>query len=359
MTRVKALPFLLLLAITPLLSGCQWVVMSPSGYIAEQQKNLILIATGLMLLIIVPVMILTVLFAWKYRQSNKQADYDPDFHHSTKLEFAIWGAPIAIILVLGTVTWIATHRLDPYRPLTDIGPNTPVPAGVEPLRVQVVSLDWKWLFIYPEYDIATINELVAPVDRPIAFTITSSNLMNSFFVPALAGQIYAMAGMQTQLHAVVNEPGVFKGFSSNYTGHGFSYMHFKFHGVSDSEFDAWVAKARAADDVLTRSVYLDVERPSEGDPVRYFSRVDPGLFELIVNMCVPEGSRCMRDLMHDNSNRISGLGRMGNPEALAAARLEKALAADALCTPEVPQGLTLAGLSTPTSAFSAIKIFSE
>ncbi len=362
MQRVKALPLLLVLAMSPLLAGCQWVIMAPAGDIAVQQRDLILVATGLMLLIIVPVMVLTVLFAWKYRQSNRKADYDPDFHHSTKLEIAIWGAPVAIILVLGTITWIATHRLDPYAPLARIDAARPLAADVEPLRVEVVSLDWKWLFIYPQYGIATINELAAPVDRPIAFRITSSNLMNSFFVPALAGQIYAMAGMQTQLHAVVNEAGVFDGFSANYTGHGFSYMRFKFHGLSQDGFEAWVAKARASDDALTRAVYLDVERPSEADPVRYFSSVDAGLFLRIVNMCVPEGKACLRDIMRSDENRISGLGRMGNPAALASARLEKALAGDTLCTPQSPQGTgpaTLAGLPAVGGAPYGVRIFSE
>ncbi|MFD2248766.1 ubiquinol oxidase subunit II [Pseudochelatococcus lubricantis] len=365
MPRVKALPLVSLLAISPLLSGCQWVVMAPAGDIATQQKDLILVSTGLMLLIILPVMALTLLFAWKYRQSNRSATYDPDFHHSTKLEFAIWGAPIAIILVLGTVTWIATHRLDPYRPLERLDANRPVPEDMEPLRVQVVSLDWKWMFIYPQYGIATINELAAPVDRPISFTITSSNLMNSFYVPALAGQIYAMAGMQTKLHAVINKEGVFDGFSANYTGHGFSHMRFKFHGLSDNDFGAWVANARASGNALTRAAYLDIARPSEAEPVRYFKSVDGDLFYRIVNMCVPEGKECMMDIMHKDANRISGLGRMGNPAALALARLEKALA-DNLCTPGSEPATALAvvadlaaGNRRMSAAPAATRIFSE
>jgi cytochrome o ubiquinol oxidase subunit 2 len=341
MPRIKARSLLSLLAIAPVLSGCQWVVMSPAGDIATQQKDLILFATGLMLLIILPVMALTLLFAWKYRQSNKEAAYEPDWHHSNRLEAIIWGAPIAIILVLGTATWIGTHRLDPYRPLERIDAARPIPPDSEPLQVQVVSLDWKWLFIYPQYGIATINELAAPVDRPISFTITSSNLMNSFFVPALAGQIYAMAGMQTKLHAVINEAGVFDGFSANYTGHGFSHMRFKFHGLDDEAFGAWVAKARASQDALTRAAYLEIARPSEAEPVRRFGTFDADLFDRIVNLCVPEGTTCMKDIMHKDRERISGLGRMGNPAALAEARLEKALA-DSLCTTDAPQGPTLA-----------------
>ncbi len=198
-----------LLAVMPLLAvlcGCNFVVLDPSGDIAVQQRDLILISTGLMLLIIIPVMVLTALFAWRYRQSNTAAKYDPEWHHSTKLELVIWSAPLAIIICLGAITWMATHLLDPYRPLSRIASDRPLPANVKPLEVQVVALDWKWLFIYPEFGIATVNEMAAPVDRPVTFSLTSSSVMNSFFVPALAGQIYTMPGMETKLHAVINAP---------------------------------------------------------------------------------------------------------------------------------------------------------
>ena len=173
-----------------LLTGCNLVVMDPSGDIASQQADLIVVSTILMLIIILPVMALTVFFAWKYRQSNKDAEYDPEWHHSTKLEIVIWSAPLAIIIALCAITWVSTHTLYPYRPLDRIDAERPLEKDHKPMVVEVVSLDWKWLFIYPEQGIATINELAAPIDTPIQFKITSSGIMNSFYVPALAGMIY-------------------------------------------------------------------------------------------------------------------------------------------------------------------------
>ena len=206
----------LLLPTAALLAGCHTVLMSPSGDLALQQRNLIIDSVLLMLLIIVPVIALTLLFAWHFRASNKKADYDPDWDHSTMLELLIWSAPLLIIIALGALTWVSTHKLDPYRPLDRIADGRPVPADVKPLTVVVVALDWKWLFIYPEQGIAAVNDLAAPVDRPIQFKITASSVMNSFFIPALAGQIYAMPNMETQLQAVMNKPGDFEGFSANY-----------------------------------------------------------------------------------------------------------------------------------------------
>ena len=200
--------------------------MNPSGDIANQQGRLIVVSTVLMLIIIIPVIALTIFFAWRYRQSNKEADYSPDWDHSTQLELAIWAAPLLIIIALGAITWISTHTLDPYRPLSRLDAERPVPAEAKPLVVEVVALDWKWLFIYPEQGFATVNEMAAPVDRPITFKITATSVMNSFFIPALAGQIYAMPGMETKLHAVINKPGEFEGFSANYSGAGFSGMRF-------------------------------------------------------------------------------------------------------------------------------------
>jgi cytochrome o ubiquinol oxidase subunit 2 len=269
------------------------VTMDPAGDIAMQQRDLILFSTGLMLLIIVPVIAATLFFAWKYRASNTTARYEPDWHHSTRLEMLIWGAPLAIILVLGTVTWVTTHTLDPYRPLDRLAANRPIPAGTKPLRVEVVALDWKWLFIYPDLGVATVNELAAPVDTPIEFRITASSVMNSFSVPALAGQIYAMPGMQTQLHAVANKPGTYEGLSSNYSGAGFSGMHFRFEAMRSADFDRWVAGMRAAPPQLTRADYLALARPSAEEPVRRYGRVEPDLFQAIVGQCVEPGSSCM------------------------------------------------------------------
>lgn len=289
------------LVILPLLlalAGCDLVVMSPSGDIAVQQRDLIIVSVLLMLLIIIPVICLTLFFAWRYRQSNTSATYDPEWHHSTRLEVVIWSAPLAIIIALGAITWISTHKLDPFRPLDRIDAERSIPADVKPLTVQVVALDWKWLFFYPELGIATVNELAAPVDVPINFEITASSVMNSFYIPALAGQIYAMPGMETKLHAVINKEGVYQGFSANYSGAGFSHMRFKFHGFNQQGFDAWVAQVKNQGTALNRDAYMKLVRPSEREPVRYFASADSDLFDAIVNMCAQPGKMCANEMMH-------------------------------------------------------------
>lgn len=290
---------LLLAPALALLSGCNAVLLSPSGDVAVQQRDLIIWSTVLMLIIIVPVIALTLLFAWRYRASNRDAAYDPEWDHSTMLELVIWACPLLIIIALGALTWVSTHKLDPYRPLDRVAEGRPVAADVRPLVVQVVALDWKWLFLYPEQGIATVNELAAPVDRPIEFRITASTVMNSFFVPALAGQVYAMPGMETQLQAVINEPGAFEGLSANYSGAGFSGMRFTFHGMTVQDFDHWVQQVRTEGSagVLSREAYLKLEQPSEREPVRRYTSVAPDLYDAIVNRCVEPGRMCMKDIM--------------------------------------------------------------
>jgi len=287
-----------------LLAGCDWVVLNPSGDIAAQQGQLIVVSTLLMLLIIVPVIALTILFAWRYRKGNTEAKYDPDWDHSTQLELVIWGAPLLIIIALGLITWISTHKLDPYRPLDRLDANRPISAAAEPLTIEVVALDWKWLFIYPEQGIATINELATPVDVPIRFKITASTVMNSFYIPALAGQIYAMPGMETQLNAVINEPGTFDGFSANFSGAGFSHIRFKYHGMDVADFDQWVKDAKKNGSTLDRAVYTQLEQPSEREPVRHFGKVAPDLYHAVLNRCVAEGTVCMNKIMHEDANRM-------------------------------------------------------
>ena len=283
------------LALVPLmaaLSGCNLVVLNPSGDVAQQQGDLVVISTLLMLIIIVPVMALTVLFAWRYRQSNTKARYEPEWDHSTQLELVIWAAPLLIIICLGALTYMTSHLLDPYRPIDRIAANRPVDSSAKTLEVNVVALDWKWLFIYPEFGIASVNELAAPVDRPIRFNITASTVMNSFYIPALAGQVYAMPGMQTQLNAVINKAGTYKGFSANYSGAGFSQMRFNFQGLSHDGFEKWVADVKAGGGSLDRTGYLQLEKPSVNDPVRRFGSVDAGLYKAILGMCVEPGKPC-------------------------------------------------------------------
>ena len=275
-----------------LLSGCQMVVLNPSGDIASQQSHLLAVATGLMLIIVIPVICMTVFFAYRYRATNQQATYAPDWDHSTRLELVIWGGPLLIIIALGLVTWITTHTLDPYRPLDRIKANQPVAANVRPITVEVVALDWKWLFIYPDLGIATVNELAAPVDVPITFKITASTVMNSFYIPALAGQIYAMPSMQTKLHAVINHPGVYDGFSANYSGAGFSKMRFKFKGMVPGDFDAWVESVKATNDNLTQEAYLRLEKPSIGNPVKHFGTVSPRLYDAVISRSMANNDIC-------------------------------------------------------------------
>ncbi len=308
---LSRLRILLLLPLVALLGGCNFVVMNPAGDIAVQQRDLVVVSVVLMLLIIIPVMALTVFFAWKYRQSNTAAQYEPDWDHSTHLELVIWAMPLLIIICLGAVTWSSTHLLDPYRRLDRIAPGQAATLN-DPLVVEVVALDWKWLFIYPEYGVAAVNELAAPVDRQIRFKITGTTVMNSFYIPALAGQIYAMPGMETKLHAVINKPGKYEGFSANYSGAGFSNMRFAFHGVDQAGFDAWIAKAKGSQDKLSRDVYLELEKPSEKVPVKLYNSVDADLYKLILNQCAQPGKMCMSEMMAIDSKGGMGLASARN-----------------------------------------------
>lgn len=295
---MKYVKHALLISIASLLCGCNLVVMSPSGDIAQQQSDLIIYSTILMLIVVLPVMALTAFFAFKYRASNKNAAYEPDWHHSTSLEIVIWAVPMAIILCLAGLTWVATHRLDPYKPLERISADKPVDESVEPLVIQAVAMDWKWLFVYPEYGIAVVNEAAAPVDRPIKFEITSSTVMNSMYIPALAGQIYAMAGMQTELNAVINKAGDYRGFGANYSGLGFSHMDFDFRGLDHDGFDGWVEKVRSeGGKEMSRQAFLQLDQPSIDNPVTYYSSVDGELWEAIINQCVNKNDLCQNDMM--------------------------------------------------------------
>lgn len=291
------------LAATAALSGCsKLVVLNPAGDVAAQQGHMVIVATVLMLIIIVPVIALIILFAWKYRQGNAEAVYEPDWHHSATLELVIWTVPLLIIIALGAVTWIGTHKLDPYRKLDRIDASRPVASGAEPLEVEVVAMDWKWLFFYPQYGIATVNELAAPVDRPISFKLTSTSTMNAFYVPDLAGMIYAMPGMQTELNAVINQAGVYQGMSSHYSGVGFSGMTFKFHGLAQGDFDKWVQSVKSDGKALDRATYLELAKPSERDPVQRFASVQSGLYNKVLNRCVEEGKMCMHHMMAIDEN---------------------------------------------------------
>lgn len=295
--RKMVLPALLLL-----LCGCSSEVLDPAGDIARQQLNIILFSTALMSLIIVPVLVLIVVFAWRYRKGSG-ATYDPNFDHSTVLELAIWSAPLMIIIALGALTWSSTHLLDPFRPLPpDTSSLTDTAAGAAArkpatLVVQVVSLDWKWLFIYPEQGVATVNELVLPINRPVRFDITSTNMMNAFYAPTLAGMIYAMPGMRSQMHAILRRTGDFQGYSANYSGAGFSDMRFRLRGVDERGFGRWLAETRASGRTLPLSAYRELVKPSEKVPVIRYSGVDSDLYRRILERCIDPGAICIGEMM--------------------------------------------------------------
>ena len=267
--------------------------MNPAGDVARQEAHLILWSTGLMLLIILPVLAMTGLFAWRYRSTNDEATYAPDWDHSTSLELVIWAAPLMIVIALGALTWVGTHTLDPYRPLERTAPGRPLAKGAKPLEVDVVSLDWKWLFIYPEQGIATVNRLVVPVDRPVRFKMTSSSVMNTLWIPSMAGMIYTMPGMETTLNAVLNRAGRYDGRSGHYSGAGFSGMTFAAYALPEAQFGRWVDDVRAMPARLTRGSYLTLERPSYDVVPFGMGGVERGLYRRIVAMCVAPGTNCM------------------------------------------------------------------
>ena len=259
---------------TLLLGGCNWTLLNPVGQVGIEERNLIITATLLMLLVVVPVIAMTFIFAWKYRASNKDATYAPKWSHSTKIEVVIWTVPILIILALGVLTYKSTHALDPYRPLE---------SDVKPLTIEVVAMDWKWLFIYPEQGIATVNKIVFPANTPINFRITSDTVMNSFFIPGLGGQIYAMAGMTTKLHLIANHKAEMDGISANYSGAGFTGMKFKAIATSQADFDAWVNEVKASPKQLDQAEYAALSKPSQNNPVALYSSYAPNLFQTIID----------------------------------------------------------------------------
>ena len=263
-------------------------LLDPVGQIGVDEKNLIITATLLMLLVVVPVILMTLVFAWKYRASNKNATYAPKWSHSTKIEVVIWTVPILIIIALGVITYKSTHALDPYRPIE---------SDVKPVTIEVVAMDWKWLFIYPEQGIATVNKIVFPANTPVNFRITSDTVMNSFFIPGLGGQIYAMAGMQTKLHLIANKNAELDGISANYSGAGFTGMKFKAIATSQAEFDAWVSEVKASPKQLDTAEYEALTKPSQNNPVELYSSVKPNLFQTIIDKY--EGMKPGKPVQHE------------------------------------------------------------
>jgi cytochrome o ubiquinol oxidase subunit 2 len=215
---------------------------------------------------------MTFWFSWRYRASNRRARYEPDWE-SSKLDVATWIVPGLIVASLGVHVWLSTHALDPYKPLQ---------SPAKPVQIQAIAQDWKWLFVYPEQGIASVNEMAFPSTVPVSLKITSDTVMNSFFIPALAGQIYAMAGMQTRLNLSANEPGRFVGRNTQYSGRGFSDQHFAAVAKTPADFEAWVARIKASPQKLDAAAYAELARPSAAHPVTYYSDVAPGLFDAII-----------------------------------------------------------------------------
>lgn len=324
--RQTTLAVLSLLVMATVLTGCggDYVLINPEGTVSQGLSSLMLTAIYIMLLVVIPSIIMAIWFGWKYRSSNKDADYHPSWAHSTTIEIVVWGVPIIIIAYLAYLAWYGSHEYDPYKSRA-ANPS-------DDLIIQVIAEQFKWVFIYPEQQIATINEVRFPEKQPLGFRITSNFTMNSFFIPKLAGQIYAMAGMQTQLHMIANNTGVYRGFSANYSGYGFSQMHFKAHSVTAPEFEQWVQAIKngqgnriVVDDKGTTAIQkgtldqaelrsirdgnrskhqiegivVQAERsgdtkaleeakamkpfPNAPTPVTYYSSVEPNLFKTVIN----------------------------------------------------------------------------
>ncbi|MEC7729621.1 MAG: ubiquinol oxidase subunit II [Pseudomonadota bacterium] len=274
---LRALGALTVALLPLLLSGCSSALMDPKGQVGEEQRVLIITAFVLMLIVVIPVIVMTLLFAYRYRESNSEASYTPDWAHSTAIEVVVWLIPCLIIVVLAILTWITSHSLDPMRPIT-------ADNSEDAVEIQAVSLDWKWLFIYPEQGIASVNEVAFPVGKPVHFSITSGSVMNSFWIPTLGSQIYAMAGMDSGLYLISDEQGTFAGRSTNYSGAGFSEMTFDARSLSQSRFNEWVTKVQQSDDSLSFSQgYQQLAEPSVSEPVRYFSEVSPELYQNILD----------------------------------------------------------------------------
>lgn len=255
------------------LSGCGMDVLHPQGPVGNREVSLLVISSLAMLIVVIPAIFLTVLFAWRYRASRNNPDYDPNFKYSRKIDLTVWLVPLAIVCFLTVLDWRSTVALDPYQPL---------PGKAPVLHVQVISLDWKWLFIYPDQHIAAVNQLEFPAGTQVDFSITSDTVMNVFFIPQLGSQIYSMAGMVTKLHLLAKNPGTYRGLSANFSGAGFPGMHFQAKAVDAQQFAAWVTHAQASPTVLNMKNFQYLAGPSANDPVSYYGNVTPGLFNRLV-----------------------------------------------------------------------------
>jgi cytochrome o ubiquinol oxidase subunit 2 len=261
-----------------ILGGCSEGVLDPQGPIASAQRLILFNATGIMLAIVIPTMLATLAVAFWYRASNARATHLPEFRYSGRIELLVWSIPIMTVLLVGGVAWVGSYDLDPPRPIA---------SAVKPLKVQVVALDWKWLFIYPEQSVASVNLLMIPVATPVSFELTSSGVMNSFFVPQLGSQIYTMANMVTRLNLKADHPGKYRGFSAQFSGDGFADMYFTTDAVPAERFEQWVAATRNTGTALNAQSYIDLAKPSKAVRPFTYREVAPDLFSHILSSATP------------------------------------------------------------------------
>jgi cytochrome o ubiquinol oxidase subunit 2 len=265
------------------------VLLNPKGSVGERQRDLFIFTAILSMVVIIPVYMMAITIAWKYREGNTKAKYTPDWDHHNVLETIWWGIPGVIILVLAIVAWNTSHSLDPFKPLA---------SHTKPLRIQVVALEWKWLFIYPEQQIATVNYLQIPKDTPINLEITSDAPMNSFWIPKLGGQVYAMSGMKTQLHLQANEVGIYDGSSANLSGEGFSGMRFKAKATDQRNFDKWLEEVANKPTALDKDEYAKLAKPSENVKPAYYAIAQNGLFDSVVDKYMAHGDVDHHEELH-------------------------------------------------------------
>jgi cytochrome o ubiquinol oxidase subunit II len=255
------------------LGACSSGVLDPHGPVGGAERTILFNATAIMLAVVIPVIICTGLFAWWFRAGNRRARRLPDWSYAGRIEFVVWAIPALVILFLGGIAWIGSHDLDPQAPLA---------GSAQPIDIEVVSLEWKWLFIYPSLGVASVNRVVVPVGTPLRFRLTSSGVMNSFFIPQLGSQIYTMAGMTTNLNLQAGDPGTFEGLSAQFSGEGFSDMRFQVLAVPAGDFAQWITETRAHGNPLDEERYAQLALPSQKDPATTFGTVSGGLFEAIV-----------------------------------------------------------------------------
>jgi cytochrome o ubiquinol oxidase subunit II len=274
-TRAPLSVRLPILAASLALTGCTEGILNPQGPVTAAERELLFNSLGIMLTIVVPVILATLSFAWWFRASNTRARYLPTWSYSGKIEIVVWAIPAMVIILLGGIIWLSSHDLDPAKPIQANAPT---------IEVDVVALDWKWLFIYPQQGIASVNRMVVPAGAPVSIQMTSATVMNSFFVPQLASQIYAMAGMTTHLNLLADHPGQYPGLSAQFSGDGFSGMRFTLDAVPADQFNAWVSTTKSAGPTLDEAGYAALSKPSEYVKPSTYKAIDPMLFSRIATM---------------------------------------------------------------------------